>query len=529
MYSVLLVDDETNILSGLQRIIAWDKLGCQIVGTAPNGLIGCEMALELKPDIIVTDIRMPYLDGLEMIAKLKAVACPAHFIVLSGYSEFEYAKKGIELGVNFYILKPVEETELEESLRRVIATLESDRQNHAVVEQLRQTAERNRESLREFVLRDIIDAGSENAESLRELLLMIGFPVADTQYLSLLFEWGAEGQCQEGITTQWLAILADWLGGSCRIDAFRYTPSQLAVILAKRRLNPAELAKKLFDIRYCCAERSRGELTIGMGRIYSEITGISRSFEEARYALSYQMIKGKNRVIVYEEIAKTPNGPLNISQDDIRSLEDGIVAEDLTGCSRVIDNMLRQLITTPGIRLPDIQLQCLNILLAGIRKMGPMPMQLNEHLGKHILALEGIDRFQTVEQLKQWLLQVVQSIIAMKSLHQVTVKKDLITEVKEYITFNYQQNLTLAVLASRFFINPFYLSQLFKEKTGETYLNYVMKIRMNKAKELLEATDQKITEICQAVGYTDAKYFSKLFEKLVGCKPSEYRLQGKRG
>lgn len=264
-------------------------------------------------------------------------------------------------------------------------------------------------------------------------------------------------------------------------------------------------------------------MTIGVGEIYPEITGISKSFEEARYALNYQIIKGKNRVIIYDEVANAPTSRANIDNEDIRCLEAGIENANIENCNTTIDNILHKLVGTPGIRLPDIQLQCLNILMAGIRKIGPMPIQINEQLGKNLLSLEGISRFQTLDQLKQWLLQVIQSIIELKTLHNNPVKKDLITDVKEYISQNFAQNLTLAVLANRFFINPFYLSQLFKEKTGETYLSYVMKVRINKAKELLETTNLKMAEVCELVGYTDTKYFSKLFEKLAGCKPSEYK------
>lgn len=524
LYSVIIVDDEMNIISGLRVIIDWERLGCQIVGTALNGVEGFDLAMRVKPDIIVTDIRMPYRDGLQMIAGLKAAACPAHFIILSGYSEFEYAKKGIELGVNYYILKPVEETELEESLGKVIAAIEAGRQSEAEVERLRKAADRNRESLRELVLRDIIDAGSENPESLRELLALIEFPVVDTHYLSLVIELATEGDWGEGPAERAAETIREVLGKSYRVDAFMYAPAQVAVILCHNGpVDRTDVTRKLYEIRYCLAGRGQGEVTIGAGSGQREIAGISKSFEEARYALSYQIIKGKNRVIGYDEIAKTPAYQGSISQEDISRLEAGIESGAVENCGAVIDDILRKLVVTPGIGLPDIQLQCLNILLAGIRKMAPIPVQINEHLGKNLLSLEGIARFQTLEQLKQWLLEVIGSIMDLQSRHHLPVKKDLISDVKEYIAHNFEQNLSLAALAGRFFINPFYLSQLFKEKAGETYLNYVMRVRINKAKELLETTDLKIAEVCEAVGYTDAKYFSKLFEKLAGCKPSEYK------
>jgi two-component system response regulator YesN len=305
MHSVLLVDDELNILSGLKVIISWERLGCKIVGTALNGVEGYELALRLKPEIIVTDIKMPYLDGLQMITRLKAAACPAHYIVLSGYSEFEYAKKGIELGVNDYILKPVEEVELEECLRKITAAIEISRKKNAEMEHLRKIADQNRENLRQLVLRDIIDAGSENPESLRELLMMIDFPVAAAQYVSLLAEFGPEGGWEEELTPKFTATIREVMGESCRVDVFAYSATQFGLILSMvYSIDAANFTKKLDQIRSGLTRHGRGDLTIGAGEIYTAITGISKSFEEARYALGYQIIKGKNRVIIYDEVAK---------------------------------------------------------------------------------------------------------------------------------------------------------------------------------------------------------------------------------
>ncbi|MBB6694843.1 helix-turn-helix domain-containing protein [Cohnella xylanilytica] len=177
----------------------------------------------------------------------------------------------------------------------------------------------------------------------------------------------------------------------------------------------------------------------------------------------------------------------------------------------------------------ELQLQCLTILLSSARTLSFEQLQQNDFLGRHILTLEGISRFRTLDSLENWMIQVMRGILAFKREHRIPKKKNLIAEVKEYVSKHYQESITLADLAARFYLSPIYLSQLFKQRTGDTYLNYVVQVRIDRAKELLENTDLKVYEICQKVGYSDTQHFARLFERLTGSKPSEYRKRAQEG
>ncbi|MFC3772874.1 response regulator [Paenibacillus sp. GCM10012303] len=138
MFKVLLIDDEKAIIEGLSAIISWSRLNCEVIGSAYNGQVGVEQAALLQPDIIVTDIRMPYVDGLQMIEAIQRTQPHVQFIILSGYSDFKYAQKGIELGIKQYVLKPVEEKELEASLAAIVQKLDKERQERMEIEKLKQ-------------------------------------------------------------------------------------------------------------------------------------------------------------------------------------------------------------------------------------------------------------------------------------------------------------------------------------------------------------------------------------------------------
>ena len=152
-----------------------------------------------------------------------------------------------------------------------------------------------------------------------------------------------------------------------------------------------------------------------------------------------------------------------------------------------------------------------------------MQFQLNEYLGRDILSLESIVRFQTIEQLKNFIINTLKSMNELMLKANMPEKRDVVEEAKEYIKKNFSKEISLNDISEQFFINPYYFSQLFKKKTGETYQSYLTGLRVSRARKLLEETDLKIYEVCAMVGYSDTNHFNKVFERRVGVKPGEYK------
>lgn len=507
--SIFLVDDEKGIVEGLKIIIERGISSCKVVGCAYTAAEGITKILELKPDIVITDICMPQTDGLEMIKALKNEGCNAKFIILSGYSEFEYAQKGIALGVKFYINKPVEEDELFDCLNSVFTDIRDEKALARKIDSVK--------NVKDFVLRDILDSGCENINDIEYMLDSIDFPVSNTHFQCAIVDLVSE------YPADLVNSITQFLYPYKNSDIVRYTALQIAIIVSDiKKIDPLCLFYALSNMK-SFLQTQNVKSAIGIGNVYTNFNGISKSFEEARQALNYKVIKGMHSIITYNEIKQISENRTVLSEELITKLENHIENMDIQGCETIIENLFKEMCLNGSLSLSDLQIQSLNILLSGMRKMSPVQLQLNEFLGKNILALENISRFETLDQLKNWLTNTIKSIIELKGVRNVPKKKDVIDEVKEYIIENYDKNISLAELSSRFFINPYYLSQLFKEKTGETYLNFVIKTRINKAKGLLQYTDMKVYEICESIGYSDTNYFSKLFEKIVGCRPSEYK------
>ncbi|ANY67830.1 DNA-binding response regulator [Paenibacillus sp. BIHB 4019] len=519
---LVLVDDEKGIVDGIKLLINRYIPECEVVGVAYNGLEGGSLIQELQPDIVITDIRMPQVSGLDMIKGLKDKGSQTTFILLSGYADFEYARRGMHLGVQSYINKPVEEEELQSCVHQAMKAIRADRAKRQEVADLKQEVHH---LIQENALRDILDVGSDNKELMEEWLEMAQIPTKGNGFAGVALEFDRKFDAlKEAGLQQVLCQIDQALEQYDGVYRFRYTSAQVAVVVA--HAGPIRYTELLHAVQRLKEEINLKlglSMTIGVGTIQERAAGISQSFEEARYALSYKVVKGADTVIPFTDITNLSGRIQSVPEESIAKLEAALENMDEKECVSIIHDIFRLIDSEPSMTPADLQMHCVNILLASIRKMSFQQLQQNDFLGRHILSLDGISRFRTLECLEEWMVQAIKKIIEFKLEHNIPKKKDIIAEVKEYVSAHYNEPITLADLSARFFISPYYLSQFFKQKTGETYVSFLSRIRIGKAKELLERTDLKVYEICQRVGYSDTQHFARLFEKLTGCKPSEYR------
>ncbi|AIQ16642.1 AraC family transcriptional regulator [Paenibacillus sp. FSL H7-0357] len=519
---VVIIDDEKGIVEGLKKIISRYLPECKVVGEAYNGLDGFEMIQKLLPDIAITDIRMPKADGLDMIKMLEETKVQTKFILLSGYADFEYARRGMKLGVQFYINKPVEEEELRDSVNQVIERIRADRIKLQGLDELKHAMNSR---IQEETLRDILDIGNDQTSLVDELLRSAQIPTAGIWFNSILIEIDGSTDALKELGFQPLFHLIDQaLKNYCQVYRFRYFGPQIAIVIAHNsNILHGRLLHVIQEMKQAVYRELNLSISVGIGTVYKRTTGICQSFEEARNALSYKVIKGGKSVISFTEIMKITDRSHAVPEEAITRLEDALDNMHEEECVAIIREIFRGMTAEPGMNPADLQQWCLTILLSSIRKLSFQQLQQNDLVGGPILSLEGISRFRTLEYLEEWMIHVIRGIIRFKVEHNLAQKKDIISEIKLYVSKHYNEQISLADLAARFFISPYYLSQLFKRKTGDNYLNFLTQIRIDKAKELLENTDLKVYEICQMVGYSDAQHFARMFEKFTGCKPRDFR------
>ncbi len=519
-YRVMIVDDEPGIAEGIKYMINRYMPQCQVETLAYGGQDGYEKALSIQPDIILSDIRMPEVDGLEMIQRIQDEGIHSRFIILSGYSEFEYAQKAIRLGVEGYITKPVEKEELCGILGKVCNVKEQERSSELANEGIKT-------AVREYVIKDILEGKLEKYEDIRARLAEIKFRMDYKAYLCVAFEMDAAISGERDVFCQEIKLLMGRYMDFCQDwEVIAYTGNVAAAILCLGQEAEKETVnKQIRRLRQTLAERINGTVCCGIGLWYHQAEKIGESYREARCALNYKLLQGVNSCIEYEQIRTIESEVEWISKEDIDKLEQAIDQLDEFACRQALENIFNKLERDRQLSIDQLQLLSLNLLLTGIRKIPFIQFQLNEYLGKNIFALESIARFRTIEQLKNWIFNTLKSMNELMLKDTIPDRKDIVEEAKEYMNKNLSRDINLNTISEKFFVNPSYFSQLFKKKTGKTYLNYLTELRVLRAKQLLWNTDLKVAEICTLVGYSDANYFNKVFEKNEGMKPSEYRKQ----
>lgn len=523
MYRVLVVDDEEMIAEGMKLLIEQLLPECQVIAAAYDGTEGLEIAMEQRPDIILTDVRMCEMDGIEMIRRLKDSGIEAHYIILSGYAEFEYAKQAIALGVEDYITKPVEEEELCRTFQKVCTAICQEKKKIRQLEELRETVGEYTQSMREYYLRDILNGRTSQTDHLpmdAEEFFQQPF------YLCAVFEYEFKDKTAD------CGRIDEIFRKQCEIAKKQYAAEVLAgdfgsrfilVLGAAKQTEMRRIKILLGEIRFFTQEESSASVCAGIGLWHKNKDGMKKSCDEALCALNYKVINGAECLVSYDEIRNITPRPAQIPEQDVRELERCINEMDNDGCRKVIEKIFRNINADKTLSPENLQMLAINLILSGIRKMPFMQLQINEYLGRNILSLESIAKFKTMEQLKNWIINVICGMNELMLKQNLPEKRDVVKEVQEYISRNFSQEISLADIAEKFFINPYYFSQLFKKKTGETYQNYLTGVRISRAKKLLEETDLKMYEICELVGYTDVSYFSRVFEKREGIKPSNYR------
>ncbi len=508
-YKVLVVEDEREKARGIAYMIEKSNPECTPVLLAYDGEEGRQMAGREQPDIILTDIRMPGMDGLEMISAIRKAECSAAFVVLSGYAEFSYCKRAMELGVKDFITKPVDEKELENTLNILCREIEKKRISRDSIDQMN-------EDMRDYAFREYLAGDPVSRPKVGEYLKQMGILETCSRYTCLVLEW----ETQESFETP--------KGLICQGDMFAYavrlSDTQLVAVICAKRLDRERKRSFVWDTFLRNAKRQE-DFGIGVGSTYESYEGLPKAYEEALVAVNYQILRGRGTAILFEELCGMENQAELLTQQESENLKERIDRFDQEGFRVTVRGILRRVQEENRLSLPELQKLSLNIVLEGLHNIPTAQLQMNEYFGRNLFTLKSIEKFKTMEQLENWILNMVGSVNELMLQDNVPKKKDIVTEAKEYIRQNYNRNITLKDMAEKFYINPYYFSQLFKKKAGVTYQNYLTGYRIDRAKKLLEETNLHIYEICRLVGYSDVNHFNQLFERETGEKPSAYRQQ----
>lgn len=532
LYRIMLVDDEEEVRKGIIRKIDWENLGFEVVGDAENGEDALEKIEQLEPDVVMTDIRMPYMDGLTLSARIRQKYPSIKILIFSGFDDFEYAQQAIKLNVTEYILKPVNVEELTEILNRVRDNLDEEIEQRRNVSLLRESYRSSLPIIRELYLNDLVRGNADSAIESR--LREYGVDILDARkWLVAVVDVESDGPSegtvlsihkeQELIPISVRQLLEDHLKSYCRMAAFNSAVGITVIIAVDSENTQTGLIDLLSDV---CKETKRileVNVTIGIGHNCTELSQLNRSYQTAIDALGYKAIVGTGKTIYINDMEPVSRGKLQLEAKD----EADLAAAIKFGPREKIESVVRTIV----VRMDDVkahmrqyQVYMLSIVNCMTRLMQKYDLDLDAMFESQETYSDLITGIQKREDFTGLIIQVACRMNEAMNQERDNTMKKVILEAKQYIQYHYQDpDLSVEMMCRQLHMSPAYFSTMFKKETGQTYVAYLTEVRLEKAVELLNTTSDKTYVIAQKVGYQEQNYFSYVFKKRFGVSPTRYR------
>lgn len=521
--NVLIVDDEFRIGMLIRKLIHWTELEMECVDVLEDGETAINVIREKQPNIVITDIRMPKITGLDLIKMAYDNEMNVHFIVVSGYKEFEYAHKAMSYGVENYILKPVNEEELNETLRKISQKIREQNDFDQRQRKLQETVIESNKIIRQNFLKNIIDQKENNNLSSADI-------------------------CMTGDIYRGIDIKLDYIDVACideKQDA-RAVTNIMSIVETAIKGNSQEflLCEKEYLHIYCVFNYDAGErktlqylisdillkikeylmgfdqyeVTIGIGSEQTAFSQIRFSILEAYRAVCGRMCCGTGRLIYSEDVPESSDTKLKKRFEEAK---EGLCASIDAYSEEQLEEYVTEIFQETVLETVDMTEYYLTA--EKLVELFFYHLDQEELDTQKKVLLSKCQHCYKLKQLTQLLIQELGSCLKMLRESEKTKSIKPIRQAKEYVEEHFREKILLEDIAAVVDLNPVYFSALFKKETDMNFSTYLINIRMEQAKKMLISTNDTIAAIGDAVGYGDQKYFSQLFKKVVGVKPAIYR------
>jgi len=507
---ILLVEDEYIVRKGIIKTVDWDSINCEIIGEASDGKEAIEKIKVLSPDIIITDICMKELDGIGMLKKLKEDEVDVKAIILSGYTDFEYAKSAMELGVRHYLLKPIENEKLIEAILTVKSEIKKEKklQNPVTKQQI--------------ALRKLLEEDNTG-----ELIENMGIFVPKGRYVvaNIKIEKGYEEKTNVALkyTTELLECV-DYFSG---ID-IHYNISILVgernvvMIIFEKNGKMAERAI-LKNIWKQFGQKTGKRVSIGVSRVSGDITRIHELYEQSCIALNNKSSFESDILIYYDDVKLLEERfePI-FSEEEKAEILEAIEVNAVEKVQKVLRASFKKLKEYSKVDIESLKNTVIELAVMMVKPAAKNFEEMQLVFGRKIQPATEIVQLETVADIENWFEKFLGCLKHHHEFVDVYKFSKLVKEVCIYIMQNYSNKLNVEILAKQFFVSEGYLMRAFKKETNMTVIEFVMEYRIYIAKNLLKDKTNKIYDVAKKVGYEDTKYFSKVFKKVTGEAPINY-------
>ena len=524
LYRVLLVDDEEDIREGISRKMDWLGLGFSLVGEAANGQDALELAESLRPDVILTDIKMPFMDGLELCRILTDRLPAARFVVFSGFDAFEYAKQAIQMNVVEYILKPINADELSAVLRRLKDQLDRERAERRNVELLRSRYTENLPVLRELFYANLLDGHIEPGTE-RERAARLDIDLQGEEWAVGLAYIGSDRR--DALSTLSVQKLLEESLTADRCKLSLYNDWVAVIVSLTESFTIYDLIRVLDRVCTLAASYLGLTLTVGVGAPCKELSGMARSAAEARTALEYRSMVGRGQVIYIGDLEPDGGQVLTFEEADERTLTAAVrlgSEQEVRDAAAALAGKIREANPSAG-QYNLFLMELVTHLMKMTRRSG---VGVEEVFGTGFSLPIQDSALPSLEELEDWCAERYLRLRTLIRRRQTDSAGQTVETAKEYIRQHYaESDLSVEKLCAYLHLSSTYFSTLFKRETGTSFTAYVTTVRMEAAAEAIRGTEEKTYLIAQRCGYEDPNYFSYVFKRHFGVTPTKYRSEGK--
>lgn len=542
MLKIFLAEDEVVVRETIKRMIPWEELGFELVGEAADGEMALPLLIRQQPDLLITDIKMPFMDGLTLARLAKKEIPGLKVVILSGYDDFNYAKQAIGIGVEDYLLKPITKNALIERLSEIRSRYEHEKTQKEYYEKFQremQAYEKN--SSRDF-FEALVD-GSMDMMEVYKRAEKLGLDIVAEAYNVLIFTMNCDedfsGQRDE--YSSWeaesLELLENFFAGHSSAMLFRSNIFSYGVLLKGQRETIEENTRACVDeIRKILSRQDgRREWFLAVGQSVDRLSQIQKSYHTASRAFSQRYLYDEN-ILYYDEMEtmEHPGGQAETEDNaylqkvDVNALNPAILQKFLSnGLQEETENFVKDYFYAIG-QEPMESLVFRNYVILNVRfsvisfikGLGCDTNEMESADTEEVLAESGKNMESAIAYAKKMISQAIE----IRDQNSGNKNRSILKTAVDFIDSHYMdEEISLNTVANVANVSSNHFSALFSQNMGQTFIEYLTTLRMNKAKELLRCTGMRSSEIAGEIGYKDAHYFSYLFKKTQGMTPSDYR------
>ncbi|WP_273319982.1 response regulator [Vallitalea guaymasensis] len=533
MYKIIIVEDEIPVRNAICNIIEWEELGYELVYVSGDGQDALTYIENNQIDVILTDICMPFMDGLELSNEAKKILPTVKIVIITGYNEFEYAHKAVEIGVDHYLLKPITADEFTKMLIEIKNELDNEFSKKRNLLALKKQVETNKDILRDKFLMNLL-YNKINSNIIREKVNNLGIKLEGTKYIVAVLQpenikeiadsnWDCDYQLLEfAILNICNEVLTNYGQNICILG----NDDQLIIFFVNDNQDEIEFRDTIDEIMnkiIVCVEKfySIG-MYIGVGDNYAELQDLHFSYKDALNALEYRVLNGSNKIIYKMDVEKTSSFSYHKIDEYLRELEYAIkIGGNKT--DKIIDYIF-SIIIFSNVHISQFRTILLKITTTILKAYedicsgSPNDVIIDFNQFNEVFGKERID------EVKTYYKKLCKNLSNEINKERIDIKASQMQKAYQFIYNNYQnKSLDINMICNHLNISSSYFSRIFKTETNQTFMQYLTKVRMEKAKDLLINSDYKVYEISEKVGYEDPHYFSYNFKKKTGVKPTQYR------